>query len=316
METVEIVSRYGLEEPLFRMKFLGFAKAFPKRFRFVKFGDGDVNTKALLINKLDGMLLLHSEFREKRPNAAVMLFLADLHPEDLPGIRAHETRVDLIIVPTQEMRDFLSALVKTPVFTIPDPIDFWITKPRRKQHQKSFGRRPLRVIWFGYPESYRRSMLPYDGALSSLVSRGLIDMTILTSRTRLNFHASFRQQIYDWQTAAQVITEHDVTVSSHLPFDFSVSTLMKSENKAILSIALGLPVVASRSPANTRLLSRLGLDNYLFSTSNELESALMLLEDPATRDYYLDRAQPIVAREYSYLEVAKQWESLLLRVTK
>ena len=197
MDTVEIVSRYGLEEPLFRMKFLGFAKAFPNRFRFVKYGDGDVNTKALLINKVDGMVLVHPEFREKRPAATVMLFLADLHPEDLPRIRAHETRIDLIVVPTQEMRDFLSALVSTPVFILTDPIDFWITEPHRKPRQSSSGKRPLRVIWFGYPESYRRSMLPYDGVLRSLVSRGLIEMTILTSRTSLDSCSAFRQQIYE-----------------------------------------------------------------------------------------------------------------------
>ena len=88
---------------------------------------------------------------------------------------------------------------------------------------------------------------------------------------------------------------------SHASFDFSISSFLKSENKAVLAINRGLPAVASRTPAYERLLIGCGLEEYLFSSNIELIDALKRLQHHHERERYLKLSQGTILQKYNCL---------------
>lgn len=116
---------------------------------------------------------------------------------------------------------------------------------------------------------------------------------------------------YRADTILSELDQHDVVVLSHLAFDFSVNTHTKSENKAVLAINRGLPVIASDTPAYARLLGQFGLNEYLFNSRDSLVAAVQRLRLPQDRNAYLERCQARVTADYNHAQIARQWVTLL-----
>jgi len=75
----------------------------------------------------------------------------------------------------------------------------------------------------------------------------------------------------------------------------------------IASINWGVPVIASRTKEYETTLKKVGLEYALFSNSEELTQAIERFRTAEARNEYLDRAQPVIWREYSPDTITEQF---------
>jgi SAM-dependent methyltransferase len=309
-DIVEILTPFDSTEAVQRMKIDALVRFKSGDFDFRPFGSGGDDTQLVLINSLqfdfDRQPALWSSLQERARKAVVMAFVADVRPGTMAAMQRFSPVVDVFLVPTPEIRDFLRCFTRSQVIQLVDPIDFWfgtsVSKPANDER--------LKVVWFGYPQSYERSLAAYEPCLGELHQRGMIEFHIVTKNER--YGVTPRCIIHDYVPTQfpALLASFDVCVLSHAPMDLSVGTMWKSENKAVLSINRGLPVVASRTPAYERLLEACGLGEYLFATSDELVAALERLVSWSERHRYLALSQDYVLENYSALRMAEHWHDI------
>lgn len=310
---VEIISPFSDLEPIHRMKVLELVKVAAIKFSFHEFGKADSLPSIILINCLHLDLVKNEDFtkalEQRSHNAVVMLLMADFYPSSLEYLKLWENYVDVFLVPTPEMQDFMKIFTKKSVNVLIDPIDFGLTDSRMVGVKLSS---PLKVVWFGYPESYAKSMEMYADVLTELHRQGQIEFHIISKNEAYGEFSGGVMHEYHPDTFLDLLCQFDVAVLSHFPFDFSISTQWKSENKAVLAINRGLPVVASNTPAYQRLLKACSQEQFLFSTKDELSVRLRKLMDPLERIRYLEASQDVILRGYSAQKMSEDWLEIFL----
>ncbi len=309
---IEVLTPFDSHEAVQRMKIDALARHKADEFDFVNFGEAETPT-AILINSLNSHRVsigpgsaLFSSVEKKARTAVVMLFVGDVFPASIPVLRAWSSLVDVFLVPTPEMRNFLSAFTDRRVDVLIDPIDFELQDSYAGQPHDG----PPKVVWFGYPETYPKSMGEYEATLQALQKSGQIEYHVITKNKFYGNAGWLTIHEYDPSTFVPLLQSFDVCVVSHVPFDFTLGTYFKSENKMILAINRGLAVVASRTPAYERVLSKCGLDAFLFSSKDELTAVLKKLRPWTDRKDYLSRIQRYVLENYTSMKMAEDWGKL------
>ncbi|MEN9313630.1 MAG: hypothetical protein RIS35_23 [Pseudomonadota bacterium] len=307
-DIVEIVNTLGAHDPLHRMK----NRALRRHLGTLSFvgarSDLPHPPLAVVVRtdlRADPPEPLVAHLRRRHRDSLVMMHLPDFLASHAPALPVFDRFVDVYMVPTPEMRDFVRGFTPREVQVLFDPIDFLIDETLPNPVRESVG--PLRLMWFGYPESFDKSMRGYMTTLTALVASGEVEFHVVTRSRTYGKRGVSTIHPYDPRTFPTLARNFDACVLSHQPFDFSLPTWVKSENKAVLAIALGLPVVASATPAYGRLLRGLGLDEFLFSTQEELLVALRCLADPARRQRYLEASQAEVLERYGAGKMAQAW---------
>lgn len=316
-DVVEVLSPFGHEEAVHRMKFESLIRLEPGGYRFIQFAPRRDPVAAVLINSLrispDEKHEYMRGLRNRAQHAVIMLFIADFDRDSIEKLRRWADVVDVFLVPTQEMRNFIQLFTSRPVEVLIDPIDFQLTTSVRKPAGDGG---ILKVVWFGYPQSYPSSMGIYGEALRDLHNRGEIEYHVVTKSVEYGSVPGFIVHEYVAESFPSLLQTFEVSVLSHYPLDFSMSTYWKSENKAVLAINRGLPVIASRTPAYERLLKKCGLEEYLFNSVEELVSAIRKLKQNQERIRYLDLSQQLVLEDYSCRKMAEDWLELYCRFRK
>ncbi len=238
-----------------------------------------------------------------------MMHLPDFHARHVEALKVFDRLIDVYLVATPEMRDFVAGFTPRAVEVLADPVDFLLAHARPAEDSRQPG--PLRLMWFGYPESFTKSMSGYLPVLRALVQAGEIEFHLVTRNDRYDSVGFATVHPYDPATFTALAARFDACVLSHQPFDFALPTWVKSENKAVLAIALGLPVAASRTPAYARLLGGLGLGAFLFSSQAELAAAVRQLADPEVRRAFLRASQAVVMQRYGARQMAESWRALM-----
>lgn len=307
---IEILSPFKLDEAVERMKVLGLVRVLSGRYQFKRFDRAGEPPDAVLINgsrinfKKDEAL--DSALLARKPHSVMMLLLPDLYAATVARLQEWAGLVDVFLVATPELASQVRALTGCDTRVLEDPIDFGFVSSARASRSLH----PPRVIWFGYPESYRKSMANFHEALMALHDAREIDYAIVTNPEKFGTSPEANILAYEHNTFPQLIQGFDICVSSHMPLDFSMSTYWKSENKAVLAINRGVPVIASRTPAHERLLAACGLREFLFDDVHGLRRAIRRLAEPAARGTYLDQAQEFVLRNYAITVIARKWEAI------
>ena len=317
--TIEILTTANILSAGFRLRIYSIMCMKKNYYNFCKYGEGDVKTSAILIQKRSTLRAIldtdQNPFRARRPAAAVMLFVSDFVESEAEKYKKLPKFVDVILVPTKIMKHQMQALVHCKVEVLFDAIDFNLSASRflNKKNQST---KTLRVVWFGRVESYTKSMLPYESIIRKLVESGDIEFHIITGKNFYDFYKKdifFNVHPYRLKTFPRYLSSFDVCIANHTPIDFSMSTYWKSENKAVLAINRGLPVVASKTPAYEHLLGNCKLSQYLFASPEDLESALLKLKNFSERKKYLSQSQPYVLKYYTSKSIANNWEFLYKR---
>jgi len=309
-DIVEILTPFDANEAVQRIKLDALVKLKGAELDFRPFGAGGQATAVVLINSprllLDKTPGLATTLTERAKTSVVMLFVPDIDDWSLRRLPLFLPFVDLMLVSTPEMRDFLAAVSPVRVEVLRDPIDFCLLHSM----EKSPGGEPPRVVWFGYAESYRRSMPPYQACLAALHRRRDIDYHIVTKQERYGPTPIGTIHEYVPERFLSLLETFDIGVLSHVPADHAVSTLWKSENKAALAINRGLAVAASRTPAYERLFTACGLEDFLFSSPSELAAILRRLTSWSERHRFLTQSQDYVLENYAATRMADDWLAL------
>jgi hypothetical protein len=235
-----------------------------------------------------------------------MVLIADIFDWEFEEYKSLHEYADVVIVPTIEMKNFIAPMVKCDVEVLIDPVDYCLLESIKNPVEIKSDK-PNRLIWFGYPQSYQKSMLPYENLLRKLANEGAIEFHVISSempKSILDFGIFHK---YDSNSFLDLMADFDTCIVNHMPYDLSLATYFKSENKAVLAINRGLIVVASRTPSYERLFKSLGIEEYLFSSINDLELILKELSIGDKKLKYLHKCQDYIDEIYSPIKYSEQW---------
>jgi hypothetical protein len=165
-------------------------------------------------------------------------------------------------------KEVLGYVFDLPVYTLIEAVDpiFGATN----LNQPSFSR--TKLVWFGFPESYLRSMPSLEATISEALSRWYVDsFTVISLETlQKQLPSEFLFLPYATDKLANQLRENNFSLLSHIPLDLYLNTITKSSNKALSAIAAGLIPICSNTPNYSSMLSSGKLDDFLFHTPREL----------------------------------------------
>ena len=212
---------------------------------------------------------------------------------------------DIILSPTILHKQFIQSLTDARVELMEDCIDFLIDKKYTPTHNNPIPK----ICWFGYPESYYKSMFLYENIISDFVNQNKLEFHLITNPTYIQ--SKFPIISYSSDTFINEFTKFDGCILSHSPLDWDINTFVKSHNKLTLSIALGVPPIVSNTPSYSEILSNTNLMPFTFSGKKSFERSLELLLDKNERENYLNKSQDYVISNFSYINMAKQLLNIL-----
>jgi hypothetical protein len=219
---------------------------------------------------------------------------------------------DMFIMPTEHHRQILASEFYKPVYYLPESIDP-ITGVRDGDHPTFAQKHSKRLLWFGYPESFYKGMGSLIPVLKLNQKSGHIsDFTLILNPAEfINDHAlptlPFRTATFRSDAAA-----FDYCILSHFSLDLSLNSYIKSPNKLLTALMIGLIPIASKTPNYAAILGEFGLQRFLFESPEELHHILRHL-DPATDSQEIARSGIIeaLAQRYSAARIAEN----LLEIT-
>lgn len=171
------------------------------------------------------------------------------------------------------------------------------------------------IIWFGHAGGdYGRfglsDLVDISRDLEQL-SRRITFRLIVVSNNREGYRRlvkplpiDTRYVEWDSDSIRQLIQMSDLTI---VPNSRDAFAICKSANRAVLSLSLGTPVVASRTPAMEALEGCVMFDDWL-------EGSYRYLTDSKLVADHLERAQRVLENEFGSHRIAGQWEDVLARI--
>ncbi len=173
--------------------------------------------------------------------------------------------VDVFIAPTALHREILQAAVRAEVVEVPESID-----PIALPVSGSIPvERNQRMCWFGYPESFDKSMryiLSNAITASGLASEQL---TLITSG-RVNAPVDLPRIEFSERTFYEVTAGFSYALLSHFAFDCHLNSYIKSPNKLITSLVRGMLPLASSTPSYRQLMGEYDLEKFLYRDARDL----------------------------------------------
>ena len=171
------------------------------------------------------------------------------------------------------------------------------------------------LIWFGHAGGdYGRfglSDLVDIGRDLEQLSRRIKFRLVVVSNNREGYHrlveplpidTSYVE--WDSESIRSLIKTSDLTI---IPNSSDPFAICKSANRAVLSLSLGVPVVASRTPALEALEGCVTFDDWLEGSYRYLTDAKLVAD-------HLQNAQRVLENEFGSDRIAGQWEHVLARV--
>jgi glycosyltransferase involved in cell wall biosynthesis len=234
----------------------------------------------------------------KTQGTKVCSYINDIYPVDDTRLKAWASISDIIFTPTKYHKLFIESICDNRVEVLPDSIDYLIEKPYNKIHTNG---EKIKVCWFGYPESYGKSMGIYHPILESFIQQDLIEYTIISKGIQLPPHINYLE--FNINTFCDDLKKFDLCILSHAPLDYNINTFVKSPNKLALAISLGVPCITSKTPSYRDLLKECSLENYCFSSVEEFKKLILKMKDFNLRNKYLKNSQDIVISKFNYKQI-------------
>ena len=260
----------------------------------------DPSAGILLVQKLCDTSVLQKVYSFKKLGKPVVFDIDDFHSgcwgTDFQ-IRSMIRTADLVITANQEQRDYVrriypeSESCRHGVCFLPNPIDYQIHKPHRREHIN--GRR-LRIGWFG--NSVNLSSM--DGLIETLRSTRHSKVFLITNPDPLIREKWSWATVIPWSVEGfpSLVSSLDIIVLNHPDEE---PRCFKSAHKMVISVCLGIPVVASDTPDYRRVAESSGVADYLFRDPEKLEELLRKLRDPGARNEYLASSQDLMWSQFN-----------------
>ena len=262
--------------------------------------------------------------RSLRTRGAKTVFdLCDNHfynPEELPLLRERTERlrrmieaVDTVSVSTPELANLIGrdcvviddALdlpridrLRAPLFRVQN----WLTKISARAR--------LRLVWFGYGSTHPPAGLidlprvfPDLEALNAEIA---VNLTVISNSRELFQRyvgkTSFPVRYHEWrlETFAQLFQGHDVCI---IPVALNPFTICKTNNRLVLSLLLGVPVIADPIPSYEEFRDFVLLSDWP-------KSLRTYATDPKLRRQHVRAGQRYIRSKYTTERVVSQWSAL------
>jgi len=269
------------DDPLFRMYFETLVCTLKKKNCPTFFAETEVELAALLHSEnSDSSFIVNFFYKDQDaikainrladPTVKTICFTSDIESYD--AYRSAYSVSDAFVCPSAMHKEVLGYVFDLPVYTLIEAVDPILGATNL--NQPSFSR--TKLVWFGFPESYLRSMPSLEATISEVLIRGYVDsFTVISLETlKKQLPSEFLFLPYATDKLANQLREHDFSLLSHIPLDLHLNTLTKSANKALSAIAAGLIPICSNTPNYSSMLSSVKLDDFLFHTPRELLNIL------------------------------------------
>jgi hypothetical protein len=226
-------------------------------------------------------------------------------------LRCMIDRVDAVSVATPE----LGKIIDRPSRVIDDalddvPVDWWSSV--RAVGRRWWGRRPLRLIWFGNagemsPPFGMIDLARLQPVLEAAHARLPLSLTVISNSAeafeRLFAGARFPIYYHEWVTArfVRLIRRHHVCL---IPVNVNPYTVCKTVNRLALTLLLGVPAIADWIPSYDELRDWAFFGNWD-------ESLATLGADPTSGRRQVREAQAYLRMKYTPERVVRQWSDVL-----
>jgi hypothetical protein len=144
----------------------------------------------------------------------------------------------------------------------------------------------INLVWFGFSESYQRSMLSLESVIVDALQNDWINtFTIMSSDSiRGSLPREFKFIEFEVDKLEGQLQAFQFTILSHVPLDLHLNTLIKSPNKACSAIVSGIIPICSDTPNYRLLMDELQLGSYIFNSPSTLLKILKELSGRIARD--------------------------------
>ena len=260
--------------------------------------------------------------------AKTVFDLSDNHffnPDDVPALRERAERlrrmikvVDAVSVSTPELGKLIEhgdCVVIDDVVEAPPENAFSLLSDLKEWFTHFLSARPLRIVWYGnagpdgptFGLTHLPGVLPHLEALSAQTD---LELTVISNSEELfRKHlgtVSFPVRYYEWnhETFPRIFRRQDVCI---IPVAANPFTACKTNNRLVLSLLLGVPVIADPIPSYEEFR-----DFVLFS--DWTHSLQTYANDTELRRQHVRRAQRYIRAKYTRERVVSQWSALFERM--
>jgi hypothetical protein len=184
-----------------------------------------------------------------------------------------------------------------------------------KSRLESAGAGSYRFVWFGNHKGFQ-NIGPEHAAILRHRLEALHDETPVSLTVISNSHEVFEGIFNDWSIPVHYIDWSAYTFFramrlhkvSLIPIELNDFTRVKTNNRVVQSLYLGLGVVADAIDSYREFDSCTFLDNWD-------EGLRRYVENPALLQAHIRQGQSIIQQNYSITAIAQQWRDLFMQVS-
>lgn len=203
---------------------------------------------------------------------------------------------DQIVVPSQFLVSHFSQNNVGCTF-IPDPIEHLVSyEDIRHHHEQKWERNRLRLAWVGHKDNWDTCC-----ELRAVLQEHQSDYQLITISNHPD--ADF---VWSLDTVVDDILRNDIAV---IPSMADSRYEAKSSNRALLFMAVGLPVIAADILAYRTLITH-GEDGFICDSLEEWLEALKKLRDPKVRLKTAYKAYNNIVPQFALERIIEQWLSV------
>lgn len=246
---------------------------------------------------------------------------AHLVPSYVNGLKAMCERADIVVCSTPEQQEMLRPYARD----VRSILDIHAEVPATPGRLPEPSDGVLRLFWEGLPQNLYGFLPQFNDALAELASSMNVELHLVTdaefdrwfgrvgriSTDRLAARLAVPPQIHQWSITnlVEVAASCDIGV---IPLDLDYAMARsKPENKLAIMWRLGLPVVASATPAYRRVMAAAGSGFACSTTEQWLTSLEQFAGDPVTREAAARRGAEYVHLHHSPAALLKKWDEVV-----
>jgi hypothetical protein len=263
---------------------------------------------------------LASLLREK--NIKVFFDLCDNHfynPDGSPELAERAERLKKMVSLADEIivsNEGLGELTGRPFTVIGDMLETsihtWISRRILKPFYSVLPKPRLRLVWFGSSGSEAprfgmidlQKIIPDLNAINKKISLQL--SVISNSKAKYLLYtagAEFPTDYYQWnkRTFPYQMVRNDITL---IPIEVNPFTFCKTNNRPVLSMLLGLPVIATRIPSYE------GLSEFVLF-ENWQQNIERYATNPALREKHVQEGYHFIMKNFNNQVIIQHWIKLI-----
>ncbi|QFZ91510.2 hypothetical protein [Synechococcus elongatus] len=208
---------------------------------------------------------LISLFLQKQKRLIIGVIASDIY--DLSIYQKWLAYASFFIAPSPEHAAILQSFSTKDIYVVEETIDPVIDQIKPCLQNKFDGW----LSWIGYPESFNKGMTHLMPVIQSCVEQNYIKgLKIITTGINQKLPEWIKYTPYKTNDVASLLSESSLGILSHFQYDLHINSQIKTDNKALLFLALGIVPIVSNTPSYSRLYKTLGLDRFLFNGPKDL----------------------------------------------